>query len=290
LPPQAELPGARFVGVEIGPAIIRAGVFGPDGKLVGKTKLSTKLERGPDAVLARVQRCVTYAADECDLGPGAIAGIGIGLPGRVANGVVHVSSSLGWQELAVQEVLEKQLSLPVSVANVYNLAAWAVATLEFPAVARPLVVLFPGTEIGGAVLLEHGWAALDATASETTSLGLPSENVLHIMPASEFRLFRGRDFRKAIRAGSSAARDFFLEAVNIAVDAGERLCDRFHAESLVLAGGPMEELRDDVAQRAQARLSAGVVSSVLVSTLGELASLAGAGLAANPAGKVPGTK
>jgi len=57
----------HFVGVELGPAIIRAGVFSESLKLIGKTKFSTKLERGPMSVIERVAKCIHYAADECDL-------------------------------------------------------------------------------------------------------------------------------------------------------------------------------------------------------------------------------
>jgi glucokinase len=272
--------GEHVVGIEVGPALIRAGVFGREGELLGKTKLSTKLERGPDAVLARVERCVAYAADECDLVPGKLRGVGIGLPGQLVDGEVRVSSALGWHGLEVQRILAERLCLPVAAANAYNLAASAIAVQEFPTLARPLVVLFAGSEIGVAVLLEQGWATLDAPGVSSL-LQLPDENVLHTMPASEFSGFRGRDIRKAIRAGSTAAREFVLQSVHIAAEAGENLCQHFGAKTLVLAGGALDEVRDEVLKLVQARVTSRVastiLSTILVSRLGEAASLAGAG-------------
>src|SRR5258705_9966801 len=67
----------HFVGVEVGPAIIRAGVFSESFRLVGKTKFSTKLERGPMSVIERVPRCIHYAAAERDLPLYRIQSVGV---------------------------------------------------------------------------------------------------------------------------------------------------------------------------------------------------------------------
>ena len=78
--------GARqdvIVGVDLGGTKILAGVFGPGLKCLATTKVSTKAERGYEAVVERIQRCVRDAIDEADLSIKQVRAVGIGAPGAV---------------------------------------------------------------------------------------------------------------------------------------------------------------------------------------------------------------
>ena len=56
-----------FVGVDLGGTKILAGVFDDKLNCLGKAKMSTKSERGPEEVIERIARCARDAVDECDL-------------------------------------------------------------------------------------------------------------------------------------------------------------------------------------------------------------------------------
>ena len=56
-----------YVGVDMGGTKVLAGVFDTQLRLIGTEKVSTKSERGVEAVLERINRVVRDAVDECDL-------------------------------------------------------------------------------------------------------------------------------------------------------------------------------------------------------------------------------
>ena len=59
----------HLVGVDLGGTKILAGVFDAKLEPLGSTKLTTKAQRGAEAVIERIARCVLDAIDECDLTP-----------------------------------------------------------------------------------------------------------------------------------------------------------------------------------------------------------------------------
>ena len=72
-----------LIGVDLGGTKILAGVFDARLKCVGRTKLTTKAERGADGVIERIARAVKEAIDECDLTLKQVRGLGIGSPGSI---------------------------------------------------------------------------------------------------------------------------------------------------------------------------------------------------------------
>src|SRR5215467_6452897 len=90
------------VGVDLGGTKILAGVFKHSLEAMGTAKLSTKSQRGVEAVIERIARCVRDAVDEADLSLKQVAGIGVGAPGAVdsASGTVIFAPNLeGWKDV-----------------------------------------------------------------------------------------------------------------------------------------------------------------------------------------------
>jgi ROK family len=97
--PEASSKAEYLVGVDLGGTKILAGVFTSSLKCVGRSKMSTKAERGPDAVIERIAHCVQDAVDECDFDLKQVRGVGIGAPGSVDpdSGKVMFAGNLGWK-------------------------------------------------------------------------------------------------------------------------------------------------------------------------------------------------
>src|SRR5882672_1435905 len=98
------------IGVDLGGTKILAGVFDSSLECVGTTKVSTKAERGVEAVIERIDRCVRDAVDEADLGMKQVKGVGVGAPGAVdfaAGNVMFAPNLDGWKDVPLKKELEK---------------------------------------------------------------------------------------------------------------------------------------------------------------------------------------
>ena len=92
-----------FVGVDLGGTKILAGVFDDKLNCLGRTKMSTKYERGAEEVIDRIARCARDVVDECDLDFKQVRAMGIGAPGAVdpETGRVIFAPNLQWQDVPV---------------------------------------------------------------------------------------------------------------------------------------------------------------------------------------------
>lgn len=235
----------RLVGLEIGALVVRAAVFGRGWVTLGKAKLSTKPERGIDAVLDRVARCVRYAVDEADLGMDTVGAVGVALPeGALVDDAGHVDLEEGfrWRRVLLRPQLEARLQRPVFIGNPFGLSALAVAALEATGGDKGgLAVLMPGATVGAGLSVRGQCPDLSAYPPDRPLLRPGAGNVIRRTADPRFARFRARDFRKAIRKGTPAARRHLLASVRAAMRFGSRLVRRRVARRLVLAGGGFDE-------------------------------------------------
>lgn len=86
-----------------------------------------------------------------------VLGIGIGIPGLVdpEKGFVHYSARLKWRNVAVKEVLEKELAVPVKVLNRVKAAALDPAKICQDDEAQSLFYLRIDEGVGGALIVNH---------------------------------------------------------------------------------------------------------------------------------------
>src|SRR5436190_16402229 len=146
---------SHVVGVDLGGTKILAGVFDLKLQPLGTTKFSTKAQRGPEAVIERVARCVQDAIDECDLSTKQVRAVGIGAPGAVdpEHGDVVFAPNLGWKDVAVVKELEKRLDVPVFLENDCHVCMLGVYEQELKAKPQHAVGIFIGTGIGGGLII-----------------------------------------------------------------------------------------------------------------------------------------
>src|SRR5438552_3224633 len=138
------------VGVDLGGTKILAGIFDHSLECIGEAKVSTKAQRGVEAVIERLDRCVREAVDEADLTLKQIAGVGIGAPGAVdfeTGNVIFAPNLEGWKDVPLKKELEKHPGLPVFVENDENIAVPGVRVAELKSKPRNVVGVFVGTGI-----------------------------------------------------------------------------------------------------------------------------------------------
>ena len=271
------------LGVDLGGAKILAGVFDRSLAGLGAAKITTKAERGPEAVVARIVRCVRDAVDEADLRLEQVSGVGLGIPGAIdlETGTVLFAPNLGWRNLPIKDRLEQALGLPVVLENDCNMAMRGVYTVELKSLPRHAVGLFIGTGIGCGLIIEGklyggfhhiagevGHMVIDidgpkcacgnqgcfeALASRTAifreialAVQQGQKTCLTEMLGADLQRMRSGDLRRAIRRGDALVARIVKDAAQCIGIATANLINLLNPEVVVLGGGLIEALAEDM--------------------------------------------
>jgi len=316
-----------LIGVDLGGTKILTGVFDSKFELEGTTKLSTKAGRGVDAVIERIARCVKEAVDECDLKFSQVRGIGVGAPGAVdaeSGRVIFAPNLPEWKDVPLKKALEKQLDVPVFLGNDCNVCALGVFDQEYKAKPKHLVGIFLGTGIGGGLIIngdlycgrnltagEIGHMVIEvngpkcgcgnrgcfeALASRTAifrrieaAVKDGQETILTDMLGKDLKDMRSGDLRKAIRKGDKFVGKVIEEAAEYGGIGVANLINLLNPEIVVLGGGLIEALEDEmmpaIIKSAKAHVMSGTMEGIKIeaSKLGDHAGITGAAVLARRA-------
>jgi glucokinase len=272
-----------FVGVDLGGTKILAGVFDDKLSCLGRTKMSTKSERGPEEVMDRISRCARDVVDECDLDFKQVRAVGIGAPGAVdpETGRVIFAPNLQWQDVPLKKMMEKQLGVTVAVENDCNSATLGVFEKELQSKPRYMVGIFVGTGIGGGIIAEgklypgcSGTAAevghmvlqvggpkcncgnrgcFEALASRTAifrtihaAIKDGQKTILTELLGPDLTDLRSGDLRKAIRKGDKVVEKIVEDAAEYIGIAVANLVNILNPQTVVLGGGVIDALGDEM--------------------------------------------
>lgn len=318
------MPDAEYlVGVDLGGTKILAGVFQTSLSNVGEAKLSTKPQRGPEAVIKRIVRCICDAVDEADLNLKQVRGVGIGAPGAVEGetGNVIFAPNLEWHDIPLKRLLEEELEIPVFVGNDCTVAMQGVYVAELKSGPQNVVGIFLGTGIGGGLILNgkpyHGSrhtageighmilevdgpkcgcgnrGCFEALASRTamfqrmkSALNDGQKTLLTEILGDDLKDLRSGDLRKAVRRGDKLAKSIVKEAAEYTGIAVANLMNTFNPDMIVLGGGVIEALADEmmpiIIEKARDCAMSGTADHVKIvaSSLGDKAAMTGAAVLA----------
>ena len=273
-----------LLGVDLGGTKILAGVFDAKFDLKGTAKLSTKADRGVEAVIERIARCVNEAVDECDLSLKQIRGVGIGAPGAVdsdSGRVIFAPNLPGWKDIPLKKELEKRLGVPVFTGNDCNVCTLGTFDREYKAKPKHLIGIFIGTGIGGGLIFNgqlyegHNLTAgeighmvievngpkcgcgnrgcLEALASRTaifrriqSAVKDGQKTLLTDMLGPNLADMRSGDIRKAIRKGDKFVEKIVEEAAEYAGIGVANLINILNPEIVVVGGGVIEALENEM--------------------------------------------
>ena len=155
-------------GVDVGGTNLRLALANMSATILTRWSSSTVGLRGPEAVIRLIGSGVKSVLQEVAAPLDALRSIAIGVPGvtDVDNGIVLATSYLmGWKDVPLRALVEKQLHVPVVVDNDVNMAAigeqWAGSAKD----TKDFVFLAIGTGIGAGIVLNNNlhrgstWAA-----------------------------------------------------------------------------------------------------------------------------------
>jgi predicted NBD/HSP70 family sugar kinase len=165
--PVEKAPG-YVVGVDVGGTNLRLALADMSGNIAARWFASTVGMREPERVIRLILDGVKNILSQCQASSSALRSIAIGIPGvtDVENGIVVATSYLmGWQNVPLRALVEKELNIPAVVDNDVNFAAMGESWTGIATGVRDFVFLAIGTGIGAGMFLDgklyHGscWAA-----------------------------------------------------------------------------------------------------------------------------------
>ena len=281
--PEPASKGDFFAGVDLGGTKILTGIFDAGLNCIGRTKVTTKPERGAGEVIERIARCVRDAVDECDMDLKQIKAVGIGAPGTIDGeaGRVIFAPNLQWEDVPLKKNLEKELGLPVFVENDCNAAILGIYEVELGSKPRYVVGIFLGTGVGGGLIVDGKlYSGFTGTAGEighmVIEVGGPKcgcgnrgcfealasrtaifrkisaavadgkKTILTDMLGADLKDLRSGDLRKAIRKGDKLVEKIVEEAAEYTGIAVANLINLMSPEVVVLGGGVIDALGEEM--------------------------------------------
>jgi glucokinase len=176
------------VGVDVGGTNLRLALADMYGNIAAKWFASTIGMREPEKVIRLILDGVKSVLSRVQVSRSALRSIAIGVPGvtDVENGIVVATSYLmGWQNVPLRTLVEKELNIPAVIDNDVNFAAIGESWTGSATGVRDFVFLAIGTGIGAGIVLDgrlyrgSGWAAGEVgymlVPGITEGLGKPSE-------------------------------------------------------------------------------------------------------------------
>ena len=200
-----------FIGIDVGGTKIAAALVTGTGKIISRSKHPTPLiAHGKDIlkVIIRTVHDVHY-----DHSSKKISGIGLGIPG-IADPKTHeilVTPNIQLAGFPLKASLVKQFKTKIIIDNDVNCGLLGEQWLGAAHRAKNLIGLFPGTGIGGAILLDGrlvtgSQGAAGEIGHMTIDLNGPKCSCGNIgcLEALASRWAIQRDIREAIKAGKKS--------------------------------------------------------------------------------------
>lgn len=128
-----------------------AAVFDEKFQLLGQERKKTKGYQGASVGVERVVGTIREALANAKVSPNQIAGIGVGCPGplHLDEGILIEAVNLGWHNVPLKDLLEKEFSCPVCILNDVDAGVFGEYHQGAGQGAHCLLGVFPGTGIGG---------------------------------------------------------------------------------------------------------------------------------------------
>lgn len=139
------------IGVDLGGTKIAFAAVDREGNILAAHTEPTLAQEGVDAVIGRIATGIERVSDGF-----SVAGIGIGAPGPVVNGVTLNAVNLGWRGVPLVDLTRARIALDVPIWAHNDVNAGTVAELIFGAArgATDFVYLAIGTGLGGGAVAD----------------------------------------------------------------------------------------------------------------------------------------
>ena len=144
-----------FIGIDIGGTKIAAGLISETGSILSRAKIDTPQPADLSALLEALAAVMDQLTAAARASGGTVAGMGVGIPGIVRDGRVLVAPNIALDRCDIAQALAKKFKLPVVAGNDVNLGLLGEKWLGAARNTDDVIGLFPGTGVGGAIILNN---------------------------------------------------------------------------------------------------------------------------------------
>lgn len=157
---------ACVVALDVGGTAMKAAIVDEQYRMLASSKVPTRREAGPDAVVERIVGTVADLRGAARERGWDVRAAGVVVPGVVdeRRGIAVFSSNIGWRDVPLVEQLTARLDVPVAFGHDVRAGGLAEGALGAARGASDYLFLPIGTGIAGAVVLNgeaysgHGYA------------------------------------------------------------------------------------------------------------------------------------
>jgi glucokinase len=148
--------GECWIGFDLGGTKMLSIAFDATMTPLVHKRRKTKGHEGAESGIARIVETIDETLAEAGLDRGSIRGIGIGSAGPLdlEEGMLLDAPNLGWKNVKIQAILEKEFACPTVVLNDVDAGVYGEFRFGAGRQARCVVGVFPGTGIGGGCVYE----------------------------------------------------------------------------------------------------------------------------------------
>lgn len=278
------------IGFDLGGTKMLAVVLDGKNNIRGKKKARTG-GGGNEGVLAQIIDVTRAAMDDAGVGAEEVSALGIAVPGPIdtARGMILEPPNLDMRNMPLVKRLRKELGIPVFLENDVNAGLWGEYVAGAAAGYRHVIGIFPGTGIGGGLILDGAlyrgklgaageighitvqtdgrrcgcgnFGCLETVASKTAiarDLALLAFNgqspVLAEAGATDIRLVKSGLIARALEAGDTGVAEIVERAAEFLGIGMAAMVNTFDPELIVVGGGLVEKLGDRYLKPAEAMM------------------------------------
>ena len=145
-----------YIGIDLGGTFIKGGIVNDLGEIILSDKVPTQSDKGADKVAQNIVDLAKMLVEKAGMQISDMQGVGVGVPGTIDSkaGVVVYANNLHWEHFALGEKIEKELGLPVKLANDANVAALGETKFGCGKDYDSTVLVTLGTGVGGGIVID----------------------------------------------------------------------------------------------------------------------------------------
>lgn len=167
-----------FAGLDIGGTTVKAVLVNDQGKQVGPlVEVRSLVKEGYQTTFGQLENALDQLALGAEITRADICGVGLDVPAPSSDGVIWGRANLGddWVGTDIRGRLSERLGIPVFMTNDGNAAALGEYAVREFHVGRSLLLVAPGTGLGGGLVLPGGriYEGANGMALEVGHISVP---------------------------------------------------------------------------------------------------------------------